>query len=81
MCGCVVCGVGCDWVCVFVLYIVVRSEQTKFLVCMTKPPVGYWLNEKESSLIPTVIEFLIENDQVQKISEVFMETQTPVRTQ
>ena len=25
MCGCVVCG--CDWVCVFVLYIVVRSEK------------------------------------------------------
>jgi len=25
MCGCVVCG--CDWVCVFVLYVVVRSEK------------------------------------------------------
>jgi len=45
---------------------------------MTKPSVGYRLNEKESSLIPTIIEFFIENDQVQKINEVFIETQTPV---
>ena len=31
-----------------------------------------------SGLACTVIEFLIENDQVQKINEVFIETQTPV---
>jgi len=30
------------------------NKPSKFVVCVTNRAIGYWLNEKESSLIPTL---------------------------